>query len=379
MKEPRVVPYQGKSGGWEVDIRLRLPNGSKHRERRVITDRSRSAAKRWAEERQRHLLQHGPEQPQKEVPTLEHFAPRIVEDARANRQKPSGIAAKEMIIRVHLMPVLGGKKLDTITSEDVQRLKYRLRDKAPKTVNNVLTVLSVLLKRAVEWGIVGQMPCVIKLLKVPKSEVDFYDFTEYERLVSAAKDTDWRAELIMLLGGEAGLRSGEMVGLEWSDIDFQAKRFGQITVARSAWKGQVAMPKGGRIRHLPLTRRLSAALQAHRHLRSQRVLCQDGGQPMTEKLVQAWVARAARRAALRSTGPHMLRHTFCSHLAMRGASGKQIQELAGHQDLATTQRYMHLSPAAIDAAVAMLDEVAPSFGRGEGGEAAGPAVAIANG
>jgi site-specific recombinase XerD len=40
-------------------------------------------------------------------------------------------------------------------------------------------------------------------------------------------------------------------------------------------------------------------------------------------------------------GVHILRHTFCSHLAMRGAPARAIQELAGHQDLATTQRYMH--------------------------------------
>lgn len=51
----------------------------------------------------------------------------------------------------------------------------------------------------------------------------------------------------------------------------------------------------------------------------------------------------------------MLRHTFCSHLAMRGASAKQIQELAGHQDLATTQRYMHVGPTAIESAIRLLD------------------------
>ena len=51
----------------------------------------------------------------------------------------------------------------------------------------------------------------------------------------------------------------------------------------------------------------------------------------------------------------MLRHTFCSHLAMRGAPARAIQELAGHRDLTTTQRYMHLSPAALDSAIRLLD------------------------
>ena len=54
-------------------------------------------------------------------------------------------------------------------------------------------------------------------------------------------------------------------------------------------------------------------------------------------------------------GIHILRHSFCSHLAMRGAPARAIQELAGHQDLATTQRYMHLSPAALDAAIRLLE------------------------
>src|SRR5438552_2829704 len=100
----RVVPYE--RGGWEVDIRLRLPSGKRHRERRLISVRSKSAAQRWGEDRERHLLQHGPPKPTKEVPTLEEFAPKFVNEyARANRQKPSGIAAKETIIRVHLLPL----------------------------------------------------------------------------------------------------------------------------------------------------------------------------------------------------------------------------------------------------------------------------------
>src|SRR5215204_570751 len=61
-----------------------------------------------------------------------------------HRHKPSGIAAKEMIRRAHLKPALGHRKLDAIKSEDVQRLKRELEVKVPKTVNNILAVLSVL-------------------------------------------------------------------------------------------------------------------------------------------------------------------------------------------------------------------------------------------
>ena len=94
-----------------------------------------------------------------------------------------------------------------------------------------------------EWGVIARVPCSIKLLKAPKSEASFHDFDEFERLVDVAR-SEALALLVVLLGGEAGLRCGEMMALEWTDIDF-AKR--QLTVARSEWKGHVTMPKGGRI------------------------------------------------------------------------------------------------------------------------------------
>ena len=84
------------------------------------------------------MLQHGVPQPKKEVPTLEQFAPRFLDlHARANRKKPGGIVSKESILHRHLIPLLGSKKLDAITTENVQSLKRRLHDRAPKTVNNV--------------------------------------------------------------------------------------------------------------------------------------------------------------------------------------------------------------------------------------------------
>jgi len=111
----------------------------------------------------------------------------------------------------------------------------------------------------------------------------FFDFDEYERLVVASKAIDQVAYLIVLLGAEAGLRCGEMIALEWRDVDLDKR---QLCVQRSDWNGQVTVPKGG------------------------------------------------------------------------------IQELAGHRELGMTQRYMHLSPAALDSAIRLLDQptVLQSFG-----------------
>ena len=363
-----VRPY--RRGGWEVDIRLRLPDGSRYRDRSKAPVHSKSAAYRWGEDRERHLLLHGLPEPKKEVPTLNDFAPRFVEGhARANQHKASGVHAKELILRVHLLPALGEKRLDAICTEDVQRLKAHLKLKAPKTVNNVLTVLNTLLKKAVEWGVIDQTPCTIRLLKVAKGAIAFYDFDEYERLVAVARGIDLQTYLLVLLSGEAGLRSGEMIALEWGDVDL-TKRL--LCVQRNAWEGQVDSPKGGRMRYLRLTTRLTAALREARHLRGSRVLYRPSGEPFTEGAVTWAIVRAARRAGLHGNGPHRLRHTFCSHLAMRGAAPRAIQELAGHAHFTTTQRYMHLSPSALDGAIALLET------RGDIVETAGGTIAKLN-
>ena len=355
----KMRPY--KRGGWEADIRVTHPDGRGLRVRKKAPCAGKSAATRWAESVERDLLMQVAAPARKESPTVLEFAPRFLDGyAVANRQKPSGIAGKESILRVHLTPFLGGKKLDAITNEDVQRLKVHLVHRAPKTVNNVLTVLNTLLRVAVEWDVIPHLPCRIRLLPTPLPQPKFHDFEAFERLVTAARAVERRAYMIVLLGGEAGLRAGEMMALEWADVDFVK---GQLCVQRSDWKGHVTSPKGGRLRYVPMTRRLAAALKAHRHLRGPRVLCEADGTPVTQKVVQGFVRRAARQAQ-QPDGVHILRHTFCSHLAMRGAPARAIQELAGHKDLSTTQRYMHLSPAATVNAIRLLDtgQTAGNFG-----------------
>jgi integrase len=287
----------------------------------------------------------GKRQKKREVPTLADFASRFLEGhAEANRQKPSGIAGKETILRVHLVPLLGHKRLDAIGDEDVQRLKSKL-------------------KVAVQWSVLERMPCTVGMLKVAKSEETFHDFEDYARLVDAARRTGPEALLCVLLGGDAGLRCGEMMALRWSDVDLPRHR---LTVRTSEWKGQVTAPKGMKSRHVPLTRRLEDALRAHRHLRGGRVLATPNGTPYTQKMVRNRVLAAAHLAQLADGRVHVLRHTFCSHLAMRGVPGRAIQELAGHADLSTTMRYMHLSPAAIESAIRLLEEPIPAADPGNG-------------
>jgi integrase len=357
----RVKPYPKDRDRWWVETRFRWPEDkSLYRERTVAPVTSKSGAQRWGEERERTLLRAGkaaltPPPPPKEVPTLRDFGPRFIEGhARAARQKASGIATKESIFKTHLYPHLGDLRLDAITDERVAALKGALAKKSRKTVNNVLSTLSKLLKVAIKWKELAAMPCAIELFKVSNTVRAFYEFDDYRRLVEAAARIDTRTLVLVLLGGDAGLRRGEMIGLRWCDVDFKRR---QLIIRQAVYAGTVDTPKSGHGRIVDMTVALTDALTRHRHLRNERVLCTDDAQPVTDKFLRAWHAAAQRRANLPvTTGAlHILRHSFASHLTMSGAPLKAVQELMGHEDITTTMRYAHLAPSVRKEAIGLLD------------------------
>ena len=235
---------------------------------------------------------------------------------------------------------------------DIDQLKAEMLDEGynRKTINNAMAVWAKLLRYAQDQELITKTPR-FKFLKIREEKFDFFDFDELERLVVAAKDEPDRRAMI-LLGAEAGLRTGEMLALTQDCVDY---RSGNVTIWENDWHGQVGSTKGGERRTVPMTPRLRAALQAIRHLRSDLVLCSSDGGRWTKHIVRAALRTVCRRAGLRVVGAHVLRHTFCSHLAMRGAAPKAIQELAGHKSLKVTLRYMHLTETALRETMRLLE------------------------
>ena len=118
-------------------------------------------------------------------------------------------------------------------------------------------------------------------------------------------------------------------------------------------------PKGGRYRDVPMSESVRDALRGHRHLRGPLVFCNEDGTMLMDNDIRKPVPAAARKAGLRHLQLHVLRHTFASHLAMRGEPIKVVQELMGHTSIEVTMRYAHLAPAMHQRAVASLDEAPP--------------------
>jgi integrase len=131
---------------------------------------------------------------------------------------------------------------------------------------------------------------------------------------------------------------------------------GRLVVRRTLWHALEGTPKGGRSREVPLSDDAVATLQVHRHLRGPCVFCEVDGKRLNHNRVTAVVPRTCARAGLaKRLTTHDLRHTFASHLVMRGVALKAVQDLLGHATIDMTMRYEHLSPDVKRDAVQLLD------------------------
>jgi integrase len=336
---------------WVVDLLVHLPGQPPRRVRDFSPVNTRRGAE--AHERQlREALLAGTYDMKevRAVPTLEAFQERFISYSEVNN-KPATVYEKRWVLKLHLIPAFGKRPLDKISAADIEQFKaLKLKEgHCRKSVNNHLTVLRKLLNLAVEWGELSHAPRV-KALKVAPSEFEFLDFDETDRFLRAAAP-EWKAFLVTAL--KTGLRVGELLALKWEDLDLVA---GRLMVRRSLWRKDEGTPKGGRTREVPLSADAVATLKAHRHLKGPYVFCFPDGRRLTHNRVKDLVPSTCRKAQLaKRLTTHDLRHTFASHLVMRGVTLKAVQELLGHATMEMTMRYAHLSPDVKRDAVLLLD------------------------
>lgn len=286
-------------------------------------------------------------------PTVREFAPIFIAASEA-KNKESSVDSKKQILESHILPAIGDLPLTSVSYATIEDFKLSLlkatderRDLGPKTVNNVLTVLRRLLAVAAKRKLILNVP-EIEWLHADVPEFDFFTFDEADRIIAAAGD--WYAMILLAL--RTGMRQGELLGLRWDDVDLVA---GRIVVRQAIVRGRITTPKNRKPREIPLSPTALACLKAHRHLRGELVFCNLDGKPLTKGECKHPLWRACRAAKLRRVGWHVLRHTFASHLAMRGVPLRTIQELLGHATITMTLRYAHLAPEVTRDAVTMLD------------------------
>ncbi len=252
--------------------------------------------------------------------------------------------------------MLGALRLDQITEQKITVVRKRLTDMKPSTVNLIVKTLQTMLRRAAKLGYRVTVPDVNLLPE--QRQRNWYTPEDYERLVAAAPTFDWTSLVIVLLGGDAGLRVGEMAALRWEDLDFAHST---LYVRRNLVLGQERAPKWGTARDVPLSHRLQAALLGLRGEQGGegRVLRSSTGRPISICHFRPNLERVARYAGAPLYGPHALRHSFGTRLMLNGASARVAMELLGHSSLKTTQIYAHASK---DHRRSAIDLLAPPDG-----------------
>lgn len=284
--------------------------------------------------------------------TFAEFAPKWFEDYVVPNNKFSEQRHKKYILSASLVPFFGKMPVGEIGAHLVERYKASLLKDglSRKTVNNRLTVLNKLLSTAYEWlGLPGTPP-KFTWLKCPPPKFDHLSPEECGLLLSHA---DGVIRDMILTALRTGMRQGELKGLQWSSVDWQNQSVA-VRHSRSDYTKQLDSPKSNRERYIPMDADVYTVL-FNRRKSTGYVFLDVDGQPFDNKRLIRRLAKACKEAGLRKIGWHTLRHTFASHLAMRGVPLNAVQALMGHSTITTTMRYAHLAPSALRSAIDMLN------------------------
>ncbi len=290
---------------------------------------------------------------EKKIP-FQEYAKEYLEYSKANKAVTS--YKRDITSLTSLTAAFGTYYLFEIEPFMVEKYKAgRLQDGVePASVNREIACLRHMCNKAVEWGYGKKNPVTgVKLLKEPPGRIRFLETSEIDNLLKAIDDLKRGCgrylRPVVVLALNTGLRKNEILQLKWKDIDLKEKK---ITVKRT---------KNNEIRTVPINDTLYQELvKVVRHSEGEYIFCDKSGIPYGN--VRKSFESALEVAKIEDLHFHDLRHTFASHLVMKGCDLRTVQQLMGHKDIKMTMRYSHLSKAHLQEAVSKLDSLWIPYG-----------------
>jgi integrase len=282
----------------------------------------------------------------------------------------------EQLLRLHIKPILGKKRLNEISIADVKELilqKHR-EGFSVSTLFNMKAVVSGVFSTAIEEELLTFNP-VFKLGKLlgrlkkqtPAREISPLSREESVLLLDTAHQHFSRFYPALLCSLRTGMRIGEVFGLEWGDIDFNG-RF--IEVRRGIVKGRTETPKNGKTRRVDMSAQLTETLRELKTQRKretlskgwskipERVFISENGSTLdTDNFRHRVFNKVLDKAGLRRIRIHDLRHTYASFLIQQAESLAYVRDQLGHHSIkVTVDTYGHLVPGSNRQAVDRLDD-----------------------
>lgn len=254
----------------------------------------------------------------------------------------------------HLYPVFTGRELHTLTPANVREYIDDRRGEGASsgTINRELGLLSSAInyaRKEWEWDIPN--PAVGRRLKEPEGRVRWINREEAESLIQAAAVEPKAPHLadFIRLALNTGCRRNELLGLEWKRVDLQAALIYL----------EAHHTKSGKRRSIPLNALARESILARARFRDQHcpsspwVFCDRQGRRV-QSIKRSW-ATACRNAGIEDFRVHDLRHTCAAWLVSAGVPLTEVRDLLGHSTITMTERYAHLAPENVRAAVELLD------------------------
>lgn len=172
------------------------------------------------------------------IPTVEEYA-KISLELHSKSRKASTTYDYATAIKLHILPTFGKRRLNTIKPSDIQLWQNRLLETlSPRRVRTIRATFNTIFDDAIRDEIIDKNPISkVKVPKLDKIEVKCFSLDEVKRIVSTARG-EMRA--FSAVGFFTGMRSGEIIGLKWSDIDFEKR---EIHIQRAIRMGTVSTPK----------------------------------------------------------------------------------------------------------------------------------------
>lgn len=266
------------------------------------------------------------------------FSKEYLKYSKANKSPTS--FERDVSIMYHLLQAFGDKFLTEITSALIERYKQRrLQSIKPATVNRELACLKHMFSMAQNWEYTKENPVKkVKLLKEPPGRLRYLTEKEIQDLLTVCQG---RLYSIVFTALYTGMRKSELLYLRWKDIDFQNKT---ITLRKT---------KNNEMRIIPVNETLWREFRLLYLKRRGPYVFSNREKPY-QNLDNAF-AKALKEAGIKDFRFHDLRHTFASHLVMKGVDIRTVQKLMGHKNIKMTLRYAHLSPDHERTAINRLD------------------------
>ncbi len=360
-KDPRTGALRA---AWSIKTVVSRPDGRKVTIRKVAEKNERRAAER--EERQAvAAVLDGTYQRRGDVLTVaeavEVFLRATTSEVRASTHRWYANQLRRVVV-----PALGEHYVDEVHGDVLSDFRTALAaDREVETVRGTLRALRRLLNFCAERGHLKQAPPVKLPKKTGAQELPrFFTFEEAAALIEAAReDEEWGA--LVVVGLQTGLRISELLGLRWEDVDLKGKP--RLHVTRAVVDSVESAPKSGKARTVPLNDLAVEVLTSRRtkHPRAKLVFGTSSGTWRTRHQATKAMERLCDAAGVERAGIHTTRHTFASHLAIRGVSLIRIRDLLGHASVVQTEVYARLQPGHGDAeAVSLLGGVGLSAAAG---------------